>query len=248
MSLMWMGGVALLACSRSRSTPEAALPALSSAPSVVVAARPPTSARNTRFDAKVDIAPFLAAGCIQAGGEGLLCPGLDDAGPALGCEQPLDVNDLLAGLTPRVAIAECKGDFFGVVEVGCMRRWYRRYVVASEGRLETVRTPSAFVKRFAPVDSPEEALAFALALTNTEAFFTIAIPNDAVLYPGHFEPTSVEKVDAGYLVHLFHYVACGCGPHDELAVDFLVTRAGDAKEVASRPVWGFPKQNGRCAD
>jgi hypothetical protein len=209
-----------------------------------------------------DIAAFLAAGCIHDGGGGLLCsPGCIEAAgmgsacsakaSAIGCDEPLRVDHLLDGLTPRASIAPCYGADTGVVaSSGCLfsRSKLRRFVIASGGRLEIVRDEAAFVKRFAPVESAEEALAFALALTEAHAFFDGKLPRDAVPYPGELPTTSVDAVASGWVVHLFEYEYCGCGPHDEVVVDVLVTREGKVKMGGRRPVWRYPKEDGSCYD
>jgi hypothetical protein len=104
------------------------------------------------------------------------------------------------------------------------------------------------VKHFAPVESAEEALAFAHVLTEASAFYGGKLPPDAVPYPGELPITSVDKVASGWVVRLFQNEDCGCGPHNELAVDFLVTREGGVKRLGSRPVWRNPKEDGACYD
>jgi hypothetical protein len=208
-----------------------------------------------------DIAAFVAAGCIHDGGEGLLCsPGCIEAAgvglacsakaSALGCDEPLRVDHSLDGLTPRASIAPCYGAADGIGGFGCLLgpHVYRRFVIASGGRLELVRNETEFAKRFAPVESAEEALAFALALTEARAFFDGKLPRDAVPYPGELPTTSVDAVASGWVVHLFEYEGCGCGPHDEVVVDFLVTREGKVKWVGNRPVWRYPKEDNTCND
>jgi hypothetical protein len=145
----------------------------------------------------------------------------------------------------------CSGADTGVVEFsGCLFAppTLRRFVIASGGRLEVVRNESAFVKRFAPVESAQEALSFAVALTDAYALFDGKLPRGVVPYPGELPTTSVDEVALGWVVHLFRYLACGCGPHDEIVVDFLVTRKGEVKELGSRPVWRDSKEDNLCAD
>jgi hypothetical protein len=139
---------------------------------------------------------------------------------------PRGLDHLLDALTSRASIAPCYGDNIGVVGFGCLLgpHTYRRFVIASGGRLEIVRNETAFVKRFAPVEPAEEALAFAVALTEARAFFDGKLPRDAVPHSSELPTTSVDEVASGWVVHLFEYEGCGCGPHDELVVDFLVTR------------------------
>jgi len=89
---------------------------------------------------------------------------------------------------------------------------------------------------FAPVESADEALSYALAVAddNYYAAFGLKIHNDGsakVPYPtpqylvARIEDTHVEETTEGYLVHLFRSPACLCG-YETYAVGVLVTREG----------------------
>jgi len=202
------------------------------------------------FNAKVNTGPLLQAGCVN-GREGLECT-QGDVKP-FACMPRSRVEDLLGALMPAAAIAECNTvardpGSEGIVHLGCMLPVVRRYVVASGGKVELLKSQKEFVARFAPVETPEEALAFALALTRAEARREVVIPRDAEVYVQHVEPTYVETSRRGFKVHLFEFQLCGCGPHDHLAVDYLVTRDGQVKQLSSQPIYADPKMKHVCVD
>ena len=214
---------------------------------------PATGPKTTAFDLHVDRAPLLKLGC-KVTGDALVCgTPSTPKGEGITCGEYSQSNDLLGGLAPRAAITACdilsRGDGGkGIYRTGCRLSTWHRYVVADGKALSLLDTREAFVKRFAPVETPEEALAFAVALTDSKALFKIELPKDAEVFFKTIEPTSVEPVAEGFKVRLYGYQFCGCGPHNHLAIDYLVTRAGEVRELASAPAWIDPKTQKLCID
>jgi hypothetical protein len=214
---------------------------------------PATGPAVTSFDLEVDRAPLLKLGCkVQ---ENALVCGTPSTpkGEGITCGEYSQTEDLLGGLTPRVAITGCDirgrdGETMGIYRTGCRIPSWHRYVVAADKKLELIATKEAFVKRFAPVETPAEALAFAVALTDGKALFKIELPKDAEVFLKTIDPTSVTPVADGYKVRLYRYQLCGCGPHNHLAVDYLVTRAGEVRELSSTPAWLDPRTKKLCMD
>ena len=54
------------------------------------------------------------------------------------------------------------------------------------------------------------------------------------------ETTYVEEVEEGFKVHLFNYRLCGCGTHPHYAVDYLVTKTGEVKEIFKQEIYEDP--------
>lgn len=213
------------------------------------AAMPETGPRVTTFDLHVDRAPLLKLGC-KAQGDALVC-----GAPAakITCGEYSQPNDLLGGLSPKATITGCDvngrdPETKGVYRTGCRINTWHRYVVAGDKKLELIDSREELVKRFAPVETPAEALAFAVAMTDGQALFKIDLPKDAEVFLKPLDPTFVAPVAEGFKVRLYGYQLCGCGPHNHLAVDYLVTRAGEVRELASVPAWSDPKSKGRCVD
>ena len=214
---------------------------------------PATGPVTTTFNAHVDREPLLKLGC-KVTGDALVCGTPSTAkGEGITCGDYSRPEDLLGGLAPKVAITGCdtlgRGlEIKGVYRSGCRLATWHRYVVAEGKKLDLIDTKEAFVKRFAPVESPAEALAFAVALTDSKALFKIELPKDAVVFLKQIDPTSVTPVAEGFKVRLYAYQFCGCGPHNHLAVDYLVTRAGEIRELDSQPAWNDPKTAKLCID
>ena len=237
------------------AAPTASATAPAEAPTAAPTAEmPATGPAVTSFDLKVDRAPLLKLGCrVQE--NALVCgtPSTPKGGEGITCGEYSQTEDLLGGLSPKVAITGCDirgrdGETPGIYRTGCRLPSWHRYVVAADKKLELIATKADFVKRFAPVENPAEALAFAVALTDGKALFEIELPKDAEVFLKTIDPTSVTPVADGYKVRLYRYQLCGCGPHNHLAVDYLVTRAGEVRELSSARAWLDPRTKKLCID
>jgi len=49
------------------------------------------------------------------------------------------------------------------------------------------------------------------------------------------------------MAHLFHHTICGCGPYPVYAVDYLVTRTGEVKEISRQKIYEDPTDR-MCVD
>jgi hypothetical protein len=145
---------------------------------------PATGPATTKFDAHVDREPLLKLGC-KVTGDALVCGTPSTAkGDGITCGDYSAPEELLGGLTPKASITGCdivgRGlEIKGIYRTGCRMSTWHRYVVADGKKLDLIETKDAFVKRFAPVETPAEALAFAVALTDAKALFKIELPKDA---------------------------------------------------------------------
>ena len=89
---------------------------------------------------------------------------------------------------------------------------------------------------FAPIESSNEALSYALAATDLVAHY--ATRDDPFLHHADYfveklEDTHVEETAQGFVVHLFTapIPLCGCGVHTVYAVDILVTKDGRVDQL-----------------
>jgi hypothetical protein len=98
---------------------------------------------------------------------------------------------------------------------------------------------------YAPIESEDEALSYALAATGYQARnFTTDLPRHAYPAPGEvdyfvneLEDTHVTKSQEGYRVRLYDYTWCGCGHHETYAMDVLVTASGVISTTKGAPVY-----------
>lgn len=212
-------------------------------PEVVVHDRPDLAA-NTQ--------PFIDAGCS---GENLFVMDCAADSPlyALGCDF-LSVDPLMSALTPPYPVAACvrrwetgepaNPDLFE--QTGCLLPLFRSTVVALDGEFHLVKAPEDFQAIFAPVESEDEALAYALLVTGLNARYGLDEWEIGADSPYRFrvdrlEDTHVVKTEEGYLVSLFSDAEplCGCGTHTIFQRDVLVRQNGEVEIVKSIPQYDF---------
>lgn len=163
---------------------------------------------------------------------------------ALGCDEIRGSRFHLGGLQPPYAVMECihesgeppNREYFKQ-QSGLDTR-YRSYVIEQGGKYRLIIKKSEFKKIFAPVESTDEAISYAMAMTSLEARFDID-PNANVDYlVDVIHETHAEETLDGYLVYLFDWShKMGCDTHPFYAVKVLVTREGDVHEVERQEIY-----------
>ncbi len=168
------------------------------------------------------------------------CPQL----AALGCDAIQTPGFYLGGLQPPVAVMECihangeppSRDYFK--QPPGLDPGYRSYAVIQDGMYRLIIKQSEFKSLFAPVESTDEALSYAMAMTSLEARFDIDPDANVEYRVDEIEETHAEETPNGYLVRLFDWShRMGCDTHPFYAVDVLVTREGDVREVAREEIY-----------
>ena len=97
---------------------------------------------------------------------------------------------------------------------------------------------SEFRQIFAPVESTDEALGYAMALTALSARFDINPDAEVDYLVDVVEETHAAETPQGYLVYLFDWDhKMGCGTHSFQAVQVLVTREGAVREVERQEIY-----------
>ncbi len=184
---------------------------------------------------------FLNSGCVIDGYK-LNCSSLG-LEQRFGCYEVANTSVELEALDPRLPIVEChslateSSGQEGLVRTGCMLAGYRNYIVKKDGDFRLIRSRDEFASLFAPVQSPQEAMAFAVALTNSFPLYDTAPPEGYFSVSSAIAPSSVEEKDGSFVVHLFDRPICGCGSHPYYAVDYLVTEAGNVTELSRQKVY-----------
>jgi hypothetical protein len=213
----------------------------------------------------VDFSVFEAAGCPSDEYGRMYCEG-DSPLAALGCDRIREPTELLGGLAPSYPIALCfiepfrnpdeseladdrmpaEGEYF--YRTGGLYPIFVRYVLFGDDQFRLVKTEEEFRGIFSPIDSPDEALSYALAVTNLSAYYDLEFNPDYEYFVNELEDTYVDVVEDGYIVHLYRYQVFGCGPHNTSAVDLLVTHQGFVEEVAREAVYKDPSEDDLCVD
>lgn len=223
---------------------------------------PPKIVNHPAPDLKVDFTPFEDAGCpLNDTGYTRLCSE-DSVLYALGCDRIEQAPDLMGGLSPAYPIAVCiyvpmqhEGvDAWSVPEneyffnVGGPMPMLVRYVIVVDGNFQIIKNADEFRAVFAPVDSPDEALSFSIALADVFTFYDLKFNLKYRYEVRTLEDTYVETTGEGYIVHAFDYQFFGCGPHYYYAVTLSVTSDGRVTELNRTPVFRDPATDGLCQD
>ncbi|PIQ29183.1 hypothetical protein COW36_17655 [bacterium (Candidatus Blackallbacteria) CG17_big_fil_post_rev_8_21_14_2_50_48_46] len=171
----------------------------------------------------------------------------------------------LGGLKPALALAQ--GQKFqcesgnGLAMIGGLGGFCKILLTEQGGKTVQINTPEAFRKIFAPVESTEEALAFATALTtatplyefdkramSSRDFGMIDLRPEFRYFSTSFVPTTVVKEGENYRVNLFDFQQFGCGPHPHYAVSYRVSSAGEVSEISRVKLFEDPNLDGLCVD
>ena len=135
----------------------------------------------------------------------------------------------------------------GVYKTGCLMPQLVRYLVFQDGKFKLTASLEAFRALYAPIESADEALSYALAVTGLSAQYNLKA--GAMRYKvSVLEDTHVEQSGEGFNVHLFYYQLCGCGPHGTSAVEVTVSRSGEVQQGERRLIFEDPSQDGLCVD
>lgn len=205
----------------------------------------------------------LAAGCPK-----------DEYGPrpcisestlaALGCDELQAPSSLIGGLQPSYPVAAClvrpgpdplradiqaeieKGQYF--YYTGGLFGGYIRYVIVQDGAFRLLKSEEEFRDLYAPIETPEEALSYVLAVENLSADYGLEYTPGYKYEVDTIEDTYVTAEGEGYRLHLYSYALSGCGPHWTTALEMQVTPDGLIREISRKPVFRDPQQDDLCVD
>ncbi len=189
----------------------------------------------------------------------------DDALVAdFGCNEIQAPSNLIGGLDPSYPIIICgiryipgedseeltaeieNGQF--LYYTGGLFGAYVRYVIYQNGEFVLLKTEEDFRKQFAPIESPDEALSYVLAVRNLSAYYGIQYDPAYEYEVDSIEDTYVTSETDGYLVHLFYDQVFGCGPHWISEVDVYVSIEGNIEERNSQALFRDPNLDELCVD
>lgn len=217
---------------------------------------------HPRPEVVVDFSPFEEAGCPPNEYGARYC---EQGSPllTLGCDEIRKPSDLLGGLQPAYPIARCTiepfldqdygdadipedGTFF--YTLGGLYPRFVRYVVFKGGGFELIHNQEQLQALYAPIETEDEALAYALTVNQASAYFDLELDPELEYLVDTIEDTHVERVDEGFRVHLFHYQFIGCGPHETYALTYQVTTSGEIEEINAEPIYKDPAEDDLCVD
>ena len=187
---------------------------------------------------------MAAAGCTYLEEPSYLLGNLEPSWPIITCV----VVPSRGADRPGKAIEQMKEGGEYISWEGGLDPWFYRYAIYQDGEYEIVATEEAFRERYAPIDSPEEALGYALALTNFQAYYDLEYDLELEYFVDRLEDSHVEGVPGGFDVHLFYYQEFGCGPHPTSAVVIRVGQDGSLEQISVEEVFKDPTDDTLCVD
>lgn len=194
--------------------------------------------------------PFDQAGCSQGSSGGLVCPPGSPLGE-LGCSSLAAPGIYLGGLDPAYPLYLCwkdQEDSGYIYREGCLRPQYLNYIVWENNNFRVIHDPEELAATYAPILTKDEALSYAMAVTGLAAYFDLQPVSSLRYFTKNLEDTHVEVTPDGYVVHMYSYAFCGCGPHTTSTVSVLVRQDGRLEELDRQPVYEDPEQDNLCID
>lgn len=210
---------------------------------------------NPLPDFKNDLAFFMDIGCSLENGGSITCPN-PSALTSSGCSTFHIPSSYLGGLNSAYPMIECwgwdpSGETDSVHVDTCPSHPFYQYAISLGGYLTFLKNTNDFKTMFAPVETPEEAISFAIALTGDYPLFDLTISPEVVLSVdrGDLELTSAKETDGGYKVLLFSDKGCGCYYNSLLtANEYLVTPGGEVTLTDSYEVYHGADETLICVD
>lgn len=202
---------------------------------------------------KLDTAGFDAASCSPENDIGN-CDPQSELG-ALGCEQIRVPGELLGGLRPFYPLRICLTGKPGatppsqfIYTEGCLLAKFVRYVIYKDGQYRLIQSVADLQEIYAPIQSETEALSYALSATGLGVRYGLQPERGLRYFVDDLQDTFVRQTEQGYLVHLYDYKLCGCGPHPTYAVDILIKTDGQLEEIRRVKVFEDPEEDNLCVD
>jgi hypothetical protein len=183
---------------------------------------------------------------------------------ALDCDDIFAPPNLFGGLDPSYPIAICQidaiygnssdetkaeidaGEYF--YYEGGLSGKYIRYVIFRNDEFSLLKSEKDFRDAYAPIESPEEALSYVLAVTNLSASYGIVVYPEYKYEVNTIEDTFVISTSDGYDLLLYSYAEFGCGPHWTSTVLVHVSRAGIIQELSRTQAFRDPNLDDVCFD
>jgi len=183
---------------------------------------------------------------------------------ALECDEIFEPPSLFGGLDPAYPIAMCQidviygnssdetkaeidaGEYF--YYEGGLSGKYIRYVIFRNDEFFLLKSETEFRDVYAPIESPDEALSYVLAVTNLSAAYGIVVYPEYKYDVDTIEDTFVTATSDGYDLLLYSDSPYGCGPHWTSAVTVHVSGEGVIQELSRTNVFRDPNLDDVCFD
>jgi hypothetical protein len=134
-------------------------------------------------------------------------------------------------------------------EGGGLLRMCSKMVAYADGAFQEIGNQEELRELFAPIESADEALGYAMLATGYEAKYDpeeyqvvmalckVGEPEGCRYYTDVIEDTHVVEIEAGYQVYLFDSKVFGCGPHPVWSVPVLVKYDGTIEVLPEKKLF-----------
>ena len=125
-------------------------------------------------------------------------------------------------------------------------RLYTRLVILKEGQFQLLKNSDDLKTAFAPIESPAEALSYALMTTQLKAYYDQQIKPDYRYYTDVIEDTHIVVTRKGYDVLLYGYKDFGCSSHPTSTTLVTVRVNGLISYPSQRVAYANPAEDNKC--
>jgi len=123
---------------------------------------------------------------------------------------------------------------------------FTRFLVLTKSGPVLLTSKEELRVRYAPIDSPTEALSCALASTGLLPLTNVKLPRGYRYVADRIEETHVEATAEGYVVKPLQHDAPVCWVGRLDTTDLLVTRDGFARPLATATLYELKDPTRRC--
>jgi len=163
--------------------------------------------------------------------------------------QLVDIN--YGALKPQVkmALGINHNTFHSVLYFnGCMFVSGTSLIVHDSSGFNQICNQQDLKNYFSPIETKEEALSYVYAATGLSPSYNFELKSRYRTFVDTINTTYSIKSDNGFIVNLFDYQLCGCGPHTHFMIIYEVSFEGDIRELQRVDLYEDPEEEGLCVD
>ncbi len=229
---------------------------------------------HPRPNIQVDLVPFLEASGCKLGKTGEELQGCENLRAKMGCDKFMPPEPLWGAVTPVYPMVLClilpdsrqypnspqlasqlSQKFLEEIEKEGYFTWgqgkerrYTRYVILRDGQFQLVKNISELQKLFAPIESHEEALSYALMATQFSAHYGQKINPSYRYYTDVIEDSNVVATKVGFKILLYTHKTYGCGSHPTSTLFVTLRLNGMISYPSQRLAYANPAEDNLCMD
>jgi hypothetical protein len=198
--------------------------------------------------------PLIKFGCELDYWGWATCPP-DNPLQRFGCDYLVDPRGISYGLEPDVPlVAIClkrteeheAAKINGLYLTGCAFRDENHYLFEVDGQYILVSNENELKQRFAPIDSPQEAVSYAQLVTGLDAMYSFDYDPTLMYFSETITATHATQIGDSFEINLFNKNGCGCEPWFTTQIKIRVDRTGQVTWLDAVPV--FMTTGWSCAD